>query len=278
MELYTATSYQLAERLTKRYSTSFSLSSRLFSSDIRPHIYAIYGLVRIADEIVDTYRGKDAQRQLNRLHKDTLAAIKNGYSTNPIIQAFADTAARFSITDELIAPFFASMAMDLNTILFTKKSYRQYIYGSAEVVGLMCLKVFVPDEATYETLRPGAQALGSAYQKVNFLRDMRTDYSELGRVYFPGVTFETFNEKQKADIIKDIQSDFDASVGSLWQLPASAQKAVLASYLYYCALLDKLARSSVDTIKHSRVRVPNSQKLYLYIKVKLGVLILNDVQ
>lgn len=267
MDLYSSTSYDLSEKLTKRYSTSFSTSSRLFARSIRKHIYAIYGLVRIADEIVDTYSGNDAARHLERLKKDVYQAIKEGYSTNPIVHSFALTASSYGIGPELIDPFFESMAMDLEQKVFDQDLYERYIYGSAEVVGLMCLKVFVNgDTATYDFLVPGARALGAAYQKVNFLRDIAADYRDLGRVYFPNVDYKTFSERDKKRIVKDISADFTSAQTAIPHLPKNARKAVQASFDYYGELLEILKETPVAVIKSRRVRVPNRKKAVLFVK------------
>lgn len=272
MDLYNNISYELAEHLTKRYSTSFSMSSRLFSADVRPHIYAIYGMVRIADEIVDTYRGDDAGRLLDEFEEAVYAACQSEYSTNPILQAFSVTAKKFTITTELIQPFFASMRMDLHSTDFSKKQYQEYIYGSAEVVGLMCLRVFVGgDNERYEALKDGAKALGAAYQKVNFLRDMKADYQELGRVYFPGVEFDSFSEDDKQAIASDIEQDFLMAKTAIDNLPASAKSAVKTSYVYYYKLFERLQCASVEDIKSKRIRVPNWQKILLYAQARLSI-------
>lgn len=264
MDLYTDTAYQLSRQLTLRYSTSFGKSSQLFAASIQPHIFAIYGLVRIADEIVDTYQGKDASTHLDRLEQDTYDAIKGQYSTNPIIHAFALTAKRYDIGKQLIAPFFDSMRLDLAPQLYTRKLYNTYIYGSAEVIGLMCLKVFVEgDKARYKALKPGASALGAAYQKVNFLRDIASDFADRGRVYFPDVQFETFDEKDKNAIIADIEKDFSAANEAVSQLPASARKAVTMSVLYYKELLKKLKSTPARVLVTKRVRVSNAKKVAL---------------
>lgn len=264
MDLYSQTSYELSRRLTQRYSTSFSLSSRLFTSDIQPHIYAIYGLVRIADEIVDTYRGKDAATLLDELEHDTERAIRTGYSPNPIVHAFALSASTYGITTELTRPFFASMRVDLAPTTYTEDTYRDYIYGSAEVIGLMCLRVFTRnDTALYESLAPGARALGAAYQKVNFLRDIRDDHKRLGRVYFPGVQFDSFSNQQKQTIEADIEHDFTAALSAITKLPKGIRPALMMSYEYYYALFSKLKRADVQDLKTSRIRVANSHKLLL---------------
>lgn len=271
MDLYTSTAYQLARQLTERYSTSFSASSRLFTPPLRRHIYAIYGLVRIADEIVDTYKGTDAAQHLDALERSTYDALHSSYSTNPLIHAFAATARAYGIDQALIAPFFESMRIDLSPQTYTPELYEQYIFGSAEVVGLMCLKVFVDgDDAAYRRLEPGAKALGSAYQKVNFLRDCASDFHELGRLYFPGVDFATFSEEQKKAIVADIRSDFAEARTAIQALPVSCKKAVTLSYTYYLALLDRLERTSVKDLTSRRIRVSNIQKTFLYICVKAG--------
>lgn len=272
MELYTTTSYELSRRLTERYSTSFSLSSSLFSTDIQPHIYAIYGLVRIADEIVDTYKKSDANSELKLLHDMVKSAIKSGYSTNPIVHAFACTVRNYKIEPSLINSFFESMQSDLtfnnNT---TTKQYQDYIYGSAEVVGLMCLKIFTgKDDKLYAQLQKGAQALGAAYQKINFLRDIKDDYEQLGRVYFPGVKFETFNDDDKNEIIADIEADLKIAAPTISKLPIKARRAVAASYNYYYRLLQKLQKTPANTIKSRRIRLPNIEKGALLVKSRLS--------
>lgn len=269
MELYTKTSYVLARRMTLDYSTSFGQSSKLFAKDIRNDVYAIYGLVRVADEIVDTYQGKNAGRLVKELEAHTMEALKNGFSPNPLVHAFVTTAKRYGISRDLIRPFFKSMHMDLKPKTFTNHLYSVYIYGSAEVIGLMCLKVFTDDRDEYKKLLPQARALGSAYQKVNFLRDMKSDLDERGRVYFPGVKFETFNEKQKAEIIKDIKVDFEKAKPAIKQLPKNARSAVAISYSFYYELLKKLDKTPVSEIKAGRIRVGALKKSMLLIKGKL---------
>lgn len=269
MDLYTKTSYELARSLTERYSTSFSMASTLFPESIRKHIYAIYGVVRIADEIVDSYRAPDAAFRLQQLHHEVANALQTGYSTNPIVHAFAITAQRYSIDASLIDPFFESMATDLSEKTFSKKAYDRYIYGSAEVVGLMCLKVFTDNHPyQYQELEKGARALGSAYQKVNFLRDMHADYSELGRIYFPGVTYESFDDATKLAIINDIKSDFRTAEAAIQHIPRPARRAVRASYAYYFTLLKRLEKTPAKELLNRRIRVPDPQKLALYVKAR----------
>ena len=264
MELYTSASYDLSKRLTNRYSSSFGLSSRLYAKEFKLHIYAIYALVRIADEIVDTYKGAGAAEFLDSLEHEVYHSMSIGYSTNPIVYAFALTANRYGITKELIQPFFSSMRLDLSPKEYSPELYEQYIHGSAEVVGLMCLRVFTDnDTAMYDALMPAAKALGSAYQKVNFLRVIGDDYTELGRIYFPGYTFETLDEKGKNEIIDDIRSDFNRAYEGMMQLPVSSRYAVLTSYKYYSSLLGKLEQASIVEIKTTRVRIPTIKKLFL---------------
>ena len=270
MELYTSVSYDLSKQLTLSYSSSFGISSRLFTPELKLHIYAVYGLVRIADEIVDTYRGEDAREQLDAFEKDTLAAIETGYSTNPIIHAFAQTARKYTITIELLQPFFASMRIDLSPAAYRDEDYQSYIHGSAEVVGLMCLKVFCEgDERMYTTLAPGATALGAAYQKVNFLRDIASDHTELGRMYFPGINFDTFDEREKALIVADIKADFNTADSAIHKLPTSCRTAVRVSYTYYTKLLKKLGETPVSTLKERRIRISTPRKLWLLMKTVL---------
>lgn len=272
MEVYQQMSYELAERLTRRYSTSFSMSSRLFAARIRPHIYAIYGMVRLADEIVDTYRGEDAMVQLDDFEAVVYQACKQGYSTNPIVHAFALTSQKYGIERGLIASFFASMRIDMTAMVYDEVAYRRYIYGSAEVVGLMCLKVFVEGNAAqYEQLRDGAMHLGAAYQKVNFLRDLRADYELLGRVYFPGVDYPSFSEASKRVIEADIAADFALAKTNIKQLPLTIRRAVRTSMLYYEALFRWLQNASAADIKARRIRVPNSVKLLLFVRGVVGL-------
>ncbi len=271
MELYEKVSYEISRVMTLRYSTSFGSSTRLFPGEMRSHIYAIYGLVRVADEVVDTYRGEDADQVLKDLENEVYAALKRGYSTNPLIQSFVLTAMQFSITRTLIHPFFVSMMMDLKPVTLTEESYKTYIYGSAEVVGLMCLKVFVNgNQSVYKDLKLGASVLGSAYQKVNFLRDVKQDHDELGRVYFPGVTYETFSEAQKNQIEADIEREFALADEYIERLPKDCQAAVRLSYSYYNNLLSIIKRSTVDDIKSRRVRVPGYKKLSLFMLANIS--------
>lgn len=270
MHLYDTVANQLSRQLTERYSTSFSMSSRLFARDIRPHIYAIYGLVRIADEIVDTYMGDDQVEVLDALEFELDQAMPRRYSANPIIHTFVQTAVTFGITRAETAPFFASMRMDADES-YTVDRYDEYIYGSAVVVGLMCLRVFVGDNTDrYHSLRPGAEALARAYQKVNFLRDIRDDYERLGRMYFPGAHYDTLSDDDIARIVSDIQHEFDQAVTSVNDLPQSARRAVTASVYYYRQLLDQLRTMTPDEIRQTRASVPAVVKLWLLLRAAIG--------
>lgn len=273
MELYTKTAYATSKLLTLRYSTSFSSSTSLFRDETAKHVYAIYGLVRVADEIVDTYKGPGAKKILDDLEKEVATSLKRGYSTNPIVHAYVTTALQFDIEPELLAAFFTSMRLDLSPQTYTKKLYETYIYGSAEVVGLMCLTVFVDgDKARYKKLQSGARALGAAYQKVNFLRDLASDHSELDRLYFPGYTYDSFDESAKQTVIADIEKDIAHARTVIHLLPHDAEQAVSLSLVYYHTLLRKLTRAKIDDIKTRRIRINNVHKLWLYIGVKIGII------
>ncbi len=242
----------------------------MFDKTVRRHIYAIYGMVRLADEIVDSYRGDTAELRLTELKLQVEQAVADNYSSNPLLHAFGDTCHKFAIDEKIIDPFFESMAMDLKQTTYDKALYEKYIYGSAEVVGLMCLRVFVSnDDSLYEKLRPGAQSLGAAYQKVNFLRDIRADWEDLGRWYFPDTVYDTFDEPNKKQIIEEIETDFALAVKSIGQLPSGVRPAVRASYYYYYQLLQIIKASSVDDLLSMRKRVPNLIKVMLLAKAKI---------
>ena len=270
MDQYASISYKTSKLVTNAYSTSFGLSIRLFEPSLRPHIYAIYGLVRIADEIVDTYNGTDQRELLDNFEAETKRALKSGYSTNPIIHAFAQTAKKYTITNALLAPFFESMRMDLTPQKFDQRKYEEYIFGSAEVVGLMCLKVFTHNQKQYDQLEKAAKKLGSAYQKVNFLRDIAADADGLGRWYFPISSRETFDDMAKRIIEKDIEKDFTAAHRGIKLLPASSQKAVRLSYDYYQGLLEKIKQTSASDLLQQRIRLSNPKKIVLLIQTSLN--------
>ncbi|MBA3679372.1 squalene/phytoene synthase family protein [Candidatus Saccharibacteria bacterium] len=267
-ELYTKTSQQINKLITQQYSTSFSTAMRLLDEPDRTHLYNIYGFVRVADELVDTLRPNNSAILLKDFEADTFETIRSQISLNPVIHAFAITVNTCNISLDLIKAFFVSMHMDLSKKKYSDSQYQAYIYGSAEAVGLMCLCVFTEGKiSSYKKYTPAAQALGSAFQKVNFLRDLRADNSDLGRVYFPGVDFAHFNDKQKNTIIQDISSDFKQAKIMIHQLPIASRYGVLLAYLYYMALLHKLTKTATNRLKQDRIRVLSPHKLALYILV-----------
>lgn len=232
---------------------------------MRRHVYNIYGLVRIADEIVDSYGKTDALLLLDSLEKEVSDAINRQYSTNPIVHAFALTAGQYALDLRHISAFFKSMRLDLFPQTYTDKLYDDYIHGSAEVIGLMCLPILCSgDKKLYESLKIGAQHLGAAYQKVNFLRDLRADHDELGRLYFPGLTYEEFDDKAKMLIIQDIKRDFSQALPAIGQLPKDTQPAIWLSYRYYAALLAKLDKATARTVKQERIRLSGLEKALLF--------------
>ena len=267
IKLFDDTSIAMSRKLALNYSTSFSLGIRLLSKDSRWAVFSIYGLVRVADEIVDTFHGFNKERMLADFKAQTYQAIEEGISTNPVLHAFQLAANQFGIGRDLIEPFFNSMEEDLDTSSHNAASYSEYIYGSAEVVGLMCLKVFCNgNDAQYQHLVPFARSLGAAFQKVNFLRDIRSDVDERGRVYFPGVDFNHFTDSDKYEIIQDVKQDFAHAYKGIVQLPVACRLGVYTAYIYYLKLLEKIERTTAVDIVESRVRIPNSQKIALLAK------------
>ncbi len=264
LSLYQEVCRECACLITKRYSTSFSLGIRVFDKALRAPIYGIYGFVRFADEIVDTFHDKDKALLLQRFRTETYQALEEGISLNPVLQAFQEVANQYHIGADLIDPFLDSMAMDLEYSNYHPDLYEQYIYGSAEVVGLMCLKVFVKGNTTeYERLKAPARSLGAAFQKINFLRDMRSDFLERGRVYFPGIDFEHFTNEDKIRIETEIKADFDQALIGIKELPSSARLGVYLAYVYYINLFQKIKRASAALVQQERIRVRDSKKLYL---------------
>lgn len=275
--LFDQTSLECSRLITHRYSTSFTLGIKTLDKKLHLPIYAIYGFVRYADEIVDTFHGKNKQDLLARFKADAYLAIDSAVSLNPVLHAFQLVVNRYQIDRSLIEAFLRSMEMDLDFKNYDDSMYAEYIYGSAEVVGLMCLKVFCEGDATmYESLREPACKLGSAFQKVNFLRDIKSDYEERGRVYFPQVDYLHFDNAAKALIEKDIQQDFNDSLIGIENLPAGAKFGVRIAYLYYQKLFDKIKRMPAEALTKKRVRIPNSQKISLilgtYFESKLGLI------
>ena len=227
-------------------------------------MYAVYGFVRYADEIVDTFHGFDKKRLLADFRTDTYRAIDEGISLNPVLHSFQLVVNRYGIDRDLIEAFLHSMEMDLTETKYAQDGYEEYIYGSAEVVGLMCLRIFCEgDSALYDRLRDDARKLGAAFQKVNFLRDLKADYDERGRTYFPGVNFNAFTERDKKTIEADIQQDFDDALRGIRQLPRSARLGVYLAYRYYLRLFDKIKALPPSRIREARIRVPDFQKLLL---------------
>ena len=266
MDTYDAAAQATARIVMQRFSTSFGLASRLFDTSIRQDIYNVYGLVRVADEIVDSYQGSDARAQLDDLEAEVYASVRSGFSTNLIVHAYCLSARKFNIDNKLVKAFFKSMRMDLTPETYKTSEYESYIYGSAEVVGLMCLAVFCQGDANrYVELRQGASALGAAFQKVNFLRDMAADHEILGRYYFPIGSYERFDEATKLVIIDDINADFAVAKQAIAQLPSSAQPAVRAAYRYYLELLNKLTVTSAAEIKTTRIRVTDTRNLAILV-------------
>jgi len=277
-KLFDSVSEDCSRSVTQSYSTSFSMATKMLDSSIRNHIYNIYGFVRFADEIVDSFHEYPKEELLNRFEDDLYFSLKNKISLNPILNSFQKTVNLFSIDKTLIASFLKSMRWDLEKKDYkTEQDYKDYIYGSADVVGLMCLKVFVKgDNTKYEELKPSAMALGSAFQKVNFLRDLKNDFQELDRTYFPNINFNNFDEDSKQSIIDDIEKDFKFALKGIFKLPDEARFGVYTAYKYYNKLLIKLKRTPSDSIQNKRIRVPNYQKLTVfarsYLKYRLNLL------
>ncbi len=251
---------------TVTYSTSFSLGIRVFSKKYHNPIYAIYGFVRFGDEIVDSFHGFDKRKLLEKFKNDTFEAIEDGISLNPILNNFQWVVNKYHIDHDLIHLFLRSMEMDLDQKEYDLKSFKEYILGSAEVVGLMCLQVFVDGERKrYEELKPSAMALGSAFQKVNFLRDLNADKNLLGRSYFPNIDVMSLDEETKEQIINDIEKDFSLAYEGIKQLPKGARLGVYVAYIYYLSLLRKIKRTHSSVIMKQRVRIPNSEKYRLLV-------------
>ena len=278
-QLFDKVSYGCSKLVTKEYSTSFSLATKMLSPKIRADIYNIYGFVRLADEIVDSFHGFDKEKLLNKFENEYYISKKEGISLNPILNSFIHTVNKYEISDVLIQAFLKSMKADLfKTEYKTEQEYNAYIYGSADVVGLMCLKVFVNgDQIKYDELKDAAQRLGSAFQKVNFLRDLKDDLKELNRSYFPNVYIGELNKQSKEAIIKDIEADFDyAFKNGILKLPVEAKFGVYVAYRYYRRLLKKLKDVHHSKIMETRVRISNPMKINLlarsYVKYKLNMI------
>lgn len=264
-KLFDDISNESATLITKKYSTSFSIAVGLLAPSIRQAIYNIYGFVRVADEIVDSFEGYPQEDILNRFEEEYSYALKLGISTNPIINAFQKTVIEYSIDDSLVRTFLRSMRADLSKQIYAnKEEMEDYIYGSADVVGLMCLKVFVNgDTKEYDRLKDAAMSLGSAFQKVNFLRDLKQDYAHLNRTYFPNIDPENLTTEDKNKIVHDIKEDFNAAYIGIKELPKEARFGVYVAYKYYSQLLKKVDKTPAKVLIDKRIRVSNSLKIYL---------------
>ena len=276
-QLFDDVSISCSKLVTKTYSTSFSLAVKMLGPSIRNAIYGIYGFVRFADEIVDSFHEFDRDKLINDFEADYYKAYADGISLNPILNTFQMTVKRYNINDELIQAFLKSMKLDLHKTNYTKEEYKEYIYGSADVVGLMCLKVFVNgNENRYNELKDSAMCLGSAFQKVNFLRDLKDDMERLNRTYFPDVNMVELNIESKARIIKEIDEDFKKAYKGIMNLPPEAKFGVYTAYRYYKCLLNKLSRTPSNEIMNTRIRVSNPHKVSLlarsYVKYKLNLI------
>ena len=276
--IFDEVSYSCSENVTKTYSTSFSLATRLLSENIRKDIYNIYGFVRFADEIVDSFHDYNKTELFNDFSDDLEKALANKIHLNPILNSFQHTFHKYNIDKDLVDSFMKSMRMDLTKKKYsTVKEYKEYIYGSADVVGLMCLKVFVQGNSKlYNKLKNNAMKLGSAFQKVNFLRDLKADKEDLNRTYFPNTKFEKLNESEKNEIINEIENDFKDGLDGIKQLPLDAKFGVFMAYRYYNQLLKKLKKTPATEIINRRIRVPNLKKIELltrsYVKYQLNLL------
>ena len=266
MSIYHGVSFETSKTITRKYSTSFSLGIQFLSKQLREPIYAIYGFVRLGDEIVDTFHAHDKSALMECFKCDVRRAIADKISINPILHSFQLTVQKYNIDSQLIEEFIESMEMDLNRKAYTPESYKKYILGSAEVVGLMCLKVFCQTNSTlYKKLKPSAMSLGAAYQKVNFLRDIKHDYSTLGRMYFPGLSIDNFDTKAKEKLTKDIENDFKQGYKGINLLPLQAKFGVFLTYIYYKSLFKKIKKSSPEHLIQKRIRLSNGYKYILFL-------------
>lgn len=270
MKLFHELSQQCSKATTEMYSTSFSSAIKLLHPGMRTPIFNIYGFVRFADEIVDTFHEFDKDLLLREFKKQTYDAIERKISLNPILHSFQVTVNEYNIDHDLIEAFFRSMEMDLYQMNYDTDLYKNYIYGSAEVVGLMCLYVFCEgDSKLYNQLKPSAQSLGAAFQKVNFLRDANADFVELSRTYFPNVDFKNFTPSVKKQIEEDIATDFANAYNGILQLPVKARFGVYVAYKYYLSLFNKIKKANAASILKERIRIPNYGKAFIVAKAGL---------
>jgi 15-cis-phytoene synthase len=275
MELYTNIAFKTSELVTKTYSTSFSIAISCLPYETKKAIYAIYGFVRFADEIVDTFEKTQQKNLIRDFEADYQKALETGISMNPILHAFVLTIQKYDIPLNLVDSFLHSMKLDLDKQIYTTDAeLREYIYGSADVVGLMCLHVFVNgDKNTYTDLLLPAKRLGSAFQKVHFLRDLKADFEHLGRAYFPDFSLETFNEAKKRSIINDMETDFIEARKGISELPGKTKLAVYIAYLYFYELLKKIKKTPVHAILEARIRVSDTKKIALFAKAYIDYLL-----
>lgn len=276
-ELYRIASLKSSKVVTNTYSTSFSLGIKMLDASIHEPIYAIYGFVRLADEIVDTFHNQDKKTLLDEFVLETNRAIERNISLNPVLHAFQWVVNAYKIEQELIDAFIRSMEFDLSKKEYDRQGFEDYVYGSAEVVGLMCLRVFLQgNEEEYQRLKPSARKLGAAFQKINFLRDLKADFEEKGRSYFPKVDLTHFSEEDKRIIEEEIEADFKAGYEGIKQLPSNARFGVYTAYIYYYALHKKIKTVKARRILRERIRIPDLKKYMLlirsYFQYKLGVL------
>lgn len=267
LELFHRASEDCSRIVTQRYSTSFASAIKMLHKDLRAPICNIYGFVRLADEIVDTFHDQNKETLLQQFKEETYASIERKISLNPILNSFQQTVNKYSIDHQLIEAFFQSMEMDLHRQSYDTKGYNQYIYGSAEVVGLMCLYVFCEgNKEQYTKLESSARSLGAAFQKVNFLRDIKADYNGLSRIYFPGCDFENFTEANKREIEADIQNDFKHAFTGIVKLPMKARFGVYVAYKYYLSLFRKIKKMEPARVLESRIRIPNYYKAMIVFR------------
>lgn len=267
VEIFDKACNNCSKAVTLQYSTSFSSAIKLLHPELRPAIFNIYGFVRLADEIVDTFHEHDKPFLLQQFKEATFDAIERGISLNPILNSFQKTVREFLIDEELIHDFFRIMESELTQNAYDRQGYEEYIYGSAEVVGLMCLHVFCEkDKALFEKLKSPARALGAAFQKVNFLRDIKADFLSLSRMYFPGCNFHNFTSCDKERIEKDIEDDFKNAYSGILQLPIKARFGVYVAYKYYYSLFNKIKDTQAQHILHKRIRIPNYYKAYIVLR------------
>ncbi len=266
-KLFDDYSQEASEAVTKKYSTSFYKGVSFLDKKIRNDVHAIYGFVRFADEIVDSFHGFDKEVLLAEFKEQTYKSIERGISLNPILNSFQNAVNKYAIDLDLIESFFHSMEMDLNPVAYDEKKYNEYIFGSAEVVGLMCLKVFVyGDEEEYKKLKPYACKLGSAFQKINFLRDLKDDMNDLGRLYFPHIGENGISHEDKLQIELEIEEEFKMAYVGIKMLPKSSRLGVYVSYVYYTKLLEKIKRKTINDLMSERIRISDEKKMMLFFQ------------